>query len=401
MPLYTPGSSATETSIGTLIAGATSKTTPIDADSLALSDSAASNILKKLTWANAKATLKTYFDTLYQAALVSGTNIKTINSTSLLGAGDIAISASGIKVGTGSTDPTAAGTAATGVGHAASAAANYSTALGANSSGAGSVATSGAGAVAVGGSYASGQDSFAAGGGDNSSSYGAKGISSIALGKQARAMTGYAPIGIGFQASATGDYSVALGGYGASASGAPSIAMGGGVNASAASASASDSIAMGDSALAAIKGKVAISASHGGFGSGANQFSLLTLRIATADATPTAATSTGSAADTTNQVILPNNATFRVSGKVVAMQKASLGTDTASYSFEALVRRGANAAATVLKWSSVTVDFEDNAAWDLAIAADTANGGLSVTVTGAATNIRTVVSAHAVEVIYA
>ena len=44
---------------------ATSKTTPIDADELPLVDSAASNVLKKLTWANLKATLKTYFDGLY------------------------------------------------------------------------------------------------------------------------------------------------------------------------------------------------------------------------------------------------------------------------------------------------------------------------------------------------
>jgi hypothetical protein len=50
------------------IHGATSKTTPVDADELGLVDSAASNVLKKLTWANLKATLKTYFDTLYQAA---------------------------------------------------------------------------------------------------------------------------------------------------------------------------------------------------------------------------------------------------------------------------------------------------------------------------------------------
>jgi len=55
----------TTTTIGTLINGATSKTTPVDADQVGLMDSAASNILKKLSWANIKATLKTYFDTLY------------------------------------------------------------------------------------------------------------------------------------------------------------------------------------------------------------------------------------------------------------------------------------------------------------------------------------------------
>lgn len=44
---------------------ATSKTTPVDADELPLVDSAASNVLKKLTWANLKATLKGYFDGVY------------------------------------------------------------------------------------------------------------------------------------------------------------------------------------------------------------------------------------------------------------------------------------------------------------------------------------------------
>lgn len=44
---------------------ATSKATPVDADELPIVDSAASNVLKKLTWANLKATLKTYLDTLY------------------------------------------------------------------------------------------------------------------------------------------------------------------------------------------------------------------------------------------------------------------------------------------------------------------------------------------------
>lgn len=44
---------------------ATSKVTPVDADEIPLVDSEASNALKKLTWANLKATLKTYFDTLF------------------------------------------------------------------------------------------------------------------------------------------------------------------------------------------------------------------------------------------------------------------------------------------------------------------------------------------------
>jgi len=47
---------------------AASKTTPADNDELPLVDSAAGNVLKKLTWANLKATLKTYFDTLYAVA---------------------------------------------------------------------------------------------------------------------------------------------------------------------------------------------------------------------------------------------------------------------------------------------------------------------------------------------
>ena len=70
---------------------AASKTTPVDADEIPLADSAASWALKKLTWANLKATLKSYLDAFYQAVLVSGTNLKTINGTSLLGAGDLSV----------------------------------------------------------------------------------------------------------------------------------------------------------------------------------------------------------------------------------------------------------------------------------------------------------------------
>jgi hypothetical protein len=62
--------------IASSINGSAAKTTPVDADVVPILDSAASNVLKKLSWANIKATLKTYFDTLYPSGsgTVSGTN---------------------------------------------------------------------------------------------------------------------------------------------------------------------------------------------------------------------------------------------------------------------------------------------------------------------------------------
>jgi hypothetical protein len=58
----------TSAGFGAFIAALTGKTTPVDADTITLSDSASSDDAKKVTWANVKATLKTYNDTLYQAA---------------------------------------------------------------------------------------------------------------------------------------------------------------------------------------------------------------------------------------------------------------------------------------------------------------------------------------------
>jgi len=60
-----------------------SKTTPVDTDSVLLQDTADSNIWKKLSWLNTKATLKTYFDTLYQAAgsYVPSSRTLTVNGT--------------------------------------------------------------------------------------------------------------------------------------------------------------------------------------------------------------------------------------------------------------------------------------------------------------------------------
>lgn len=62
--------------------GATGKTTPDDADEMALVDSAAGSVIKSLTWANINATLKTYFDTLY-AALGGATFTGAIQVTTI------------------------------------------------------------------------------------------------------------------------------------------------------------------------------------------------------------------------------------------------------------------------------------------------------------------------------
>lgn len=70
-----------------LIKNAAAKATPADADSFPLTDSAAESATKKTTWAQIKAALKTYFDTLYNkyvhptfTASASGLYKITVNS---------------------------------------------------------------------------------------------------------------------------------------------------------------------------------------------------------------------------------------------------------------------------------------------------------------------------------
>ncbi len=81
----------TAANMHTYVDSLTALTTPVDADRLLIVDNSAS-LAKKITWTNIKATLKTYFDTLYQATLVSGTNIKSVEGSTLLGSTPLVIS---------------------------------------------------------------------------------------------------------------------------------------------------------------------------------------------------------------------------------------------------------------------------------------------------------------------
>lgn len=95
--------------VAAVIHAATGKTTPVDADELGLVDSAASNVLKKLTWANLKATLKSYFDTLYlgisatAAAATALATARNIGGISFDGSANIEPGVSEVAVTTGIT----------------------------------------------------------------------------------------------------------------------------------------------------------------------------------------------------------------------------------------------------------------------------------------------------------
>lgn len=139
-----------------------------------------------------------------------------------------------------------------------------------------------------------------------------------------------------------------------------------------------------------------------GVSNGLAQASRLILARQTTDATATVLTSNSSAASTTNQIILPNNSAYTFQGTCIAAKTAA--GDTSGWKFEGVIKRGANAASTVLVAAvTPTVIAQDAGAstWVLAITADTTNGGIAVTVTGqAATTIRWVVKIETTEVAF-
>ena len=135
---------------------------------------------------------------------------------------------------------------------------------------------------------------------------------------------------------------------------------------------------------------------------GVQQAGLLILGRQTTDATATRLTSNAFTASTQNQVILPNNSAYTFQGTCIAARTAA--GDTSSWKFEGAIKRGANAASTTLVAAvTPTVIAQDVGAvtWVLAVTADTTNGGLAVTVTGAAaTTIRWVTKIETTEVTF-
>ena len=297
-----------------------------------------------------------------------------------------------VSIGSGSSS---SGLLSIAFGYAATSTAQCSTAIGASSGLAGSRAIAN-GAVALGGSSASGVNSFAAAIASNSASYGAQNTSCIAMGSLAKAWDGTATIAIGQNNVASSGSSI-MGGKNNITTKSGAFIGGGDSN----KVTSDYGRAGGRYAWShAVEGKD--SWSSGRFSAnGDSQAGTFVFRAATTNATAKEMTTNGNAAVYWNSLNVPNNSAFSFSGTIVARQKASEGTASAAWKVEGLIRREGSAGTTVLVNSATTV-LDNTPAWGMALTANTTNGGLAITVTGAAaTNVRFVATIMTSEVTYA
>jgi len=255
--------------------------------------------------------------------------------------------------------------------------------------------------------------------GDSATTYGAKAADTIAIGYRTRA-EGTDSICIGRQASTqNGSESIAIGG-GASATSTQSTAIG-----ASATCTASSGVAIGYSTIAGRTGvaignfaqnsgqgnsiRIGCSGSadsftigghthitNGGFDNGGPCFyGIIPMWYQTSNATPTLLggnnTTPGYGTTPTGRFPIDANSCHYIEGTILAMR--TTGANVTSFSFKGVAYRATSAASTT--WTligSLTQDTDNSSGLttgSIAIAADTTNGGISITVTGiAATNIR-------------
>lgn len=226
-------------------------------------------------------------------------------------------------------------------------------------------------------------------------------LSSIA-GGQSNSATGLASAVLGGRSNnASGVSSSIAGGYANLASGNNSFVAAGVFNV----ASGQYSIILGGAYVSTrgITGAIAAGGNSPIDASlGVSQRTQFILGRQTADATPTILATDSFGAGTTNQIVLPNNSAFYFKGFVVANVTAA--GDTKGWFVEGVIKRGASAASTVLVGTAtVTSNYADAGAstWAVTATADTTNGALAITVTGAAaTTIRWVANVETTEVTF-
>jgi len=330
------------------------------------------------------------------------------------------------------TPSSATGLLSTAIGRGATSSAGDSFAAGSGAAGSGAKAA-GNGSVVLGNAYSSGSDGFAAAISNNTSSYGATGTNSVAIGYQTKA-TNLGGVAIGYTAQATALVAVAIG-NGAIASSRSGIAINEGATASADSAvclgedsttsgangsiiggylntasgnrsailggysnsaTVDYSIAMGSQAKSDKYGKIAHAT--GAFANaGDAQGAIYVLRASTTDATPKVLATIDGQADANTQIVAASDTCIMFSGTIVAMQNGA--QDQGGWEIKGLLK---NDGGTTTLVSSNIQTFADGNGWTVALSADNTNNALAITCTGeAAHNIRWVANISTSEVTYA
>lgn len=279
---------------------------------------------------------------------------------------------------------------------------------------------SGTSAVAIGTSRATTTDSVAIAITDNTTSYGAgTNTSAVAIGLLARAFGVQSCVmgGSSNWVAATGGNSGILAGSNSTISASNSGVVGGNsgtisgthsgiIGGNSCDVSGGHGATIGGYYTSSnVVGKV-VTGCYQVYALGACQHGMTVVYATTTNNTATRLKSDTSAAGATNQLVLSNYSSMAVTGRVIAQRKGSESTtSTAMWTFDAVIRRGANAASTALV-AAVTPTLiaadADAAAWTVAVSADTTYGALAVTVTGeAGKNIRWVCTLESTETIYA
>ena len=386
-----------------------------------------------------------------QAALISGTNIKTVNSTSLLGSGNITVGLSG----TGSVDNAALRADGTGgatlqsssivindnltaspnntVNHACIEATGGTTnvSISLKPKGTGSFSLQAPDGTTTGGNVrganavdlqgirgnanqvASGDLSFVGSGSSNK----ATGPSSATLGGDSGTASGQRSVTLGGVFAVASSQHAVAGGYGGQATGNTSFAFGYQCVASGqmamtfgnySLASGEESIAFGYRSTASAKWATSQGSDGNGNKQGqrviANgrfaalgdaQGSELVVRRSTTNATQSELFLDGSSL----RITIANDTTWAFECLIVG-RRTDADNESAAYRITGCIDRNTNAASTALVGTpTVTVISEDTAAWDVDAVADTTNGSLNLRVTGeAAKTIRWVGWVRLVEV---
>lgn len=324
-----------------------------------------------------------------QDKLTSGTNIKTINGESVLGAGDLVIEGGGAGLTLFEESRSVASPNATVPVHAL-------TAIGAGANIDFVIAPKGTGAI-----LAQVPDGMVTGGGKRgagavdfqtvraSADQVASSDYSFVTGMYNRA-GGYCASVSGTNSTATGNYSF-CNGYYCNASGSGSAALGLQV-----STPRDYSFGFGRNLNTRCVGAIAEGYSAGI--SGRQQAERILLCWDTSTTTAQQLTAGATALSPTSVPVMPNNSVYYCRIRVLA--RNTITNEVKSWAGTALIKRGANTASTTLVGSSISSDFGDSGmdACTVSLSAGTTYGGPAVIVTGlASTTVRWVAQLETLE----